>query len=148
MRCPYRSMVTWIDECPSRVWMVLGCSPAAISHEAWVWRRSCGVHGWPTDSATALRQTLLNDPLRRNPPCGVVHTSPSTGGWEWKWMPRVSVTILGSVMVRSDAVVFGAPSLGGTPAASMREVRTVRRRLSMSMLPTSKPASSPQRSPV
>ena len=68
MRCPYRSMVTWIEECPSRVWMALGCSPAAISQEAWVWRKSWIRQGAPTDSATARRQILPKEPRHKNPP--------------------------------------------------------------------------------
>jgi hypothetical protein len=34
MRWPERSMAVWIDECPSRLWTVSGCSPAAIGREA------------------------------------------------------------------------------------------------------------------
>ena len=31
MRCPYRSIVTWMQEWPSRVWIAFGCSPSAMS---------------------------------------------------------------------------------------------------------------------
>ena len=55
---------------------------------------------------------------------------------------------LGKVMVRSDAAVFGDPSRGGSRAASISADFTVSRLRSMSMLATSSPESSPQRSPV
>jgi hypothetical protein len=70
---PYRSMDTWIEECPSRVWMVLGCSPAAISqvaevvYPAWLFDR--GRHWLAPDSAEG--------PAAEEGPRSVVHKTPS-----------------------------------------------------------------------
>src|SRR5215831_1813525 len=55
-RWPYTSIVTVIEECPSRSWIAFGCAPSWMSNEAQVWRRSwsrspegrpaCRTAGW------------------------------------------------------------------------------------------------------
>jgi len=64
----------WIEEWPRRVWMVLGCSPAAISQAAWVCLRSCIRQGGPTEAATAVRQIRPNEPRLRTAPFSEVRT--------------------------------------------------------------------------
>lgn len=54
-RWPYVSRVVFIEACPSRDWITLGCSPWATRSAACVCRRSWNVHGSPTDSRTAGR---------------------------------------------------------------------------------------------
>jgi hypothetical protein len=70
----------------------LGVLAGAISHAAWVWRRSWIRHGVPTVASTALRQILPKDPRRRNTPSSVVQTIPRIAGCRSRWPVSSSTT--------------------------------------------------------
>lgn len=105
------STVVWIDSCPSRRWITGSGIPAAISAEAWEWRRSCtrGRGSSPAAFTAGCQQRVWNGPDLTGPPLSVVNSRPLPD-LPSAWARRTGTSGSGTDTVRTPRRVFGAPT--------------------------------------